>query len=457
MPEGNGKTTFMGGMALYHADYTEDASVLLAASSRDQCGLLIGQAYGFVYRTPGMLAPRRGAAGRFLVFEGYRRIVAQRTHGTIQVFAADDRTGDGVIPTLCLVDELHRHRDLKLYGTWAGKLDKRGGQLVTISTAGEPNGEFEATRRRIHSSASDVKQLGPCHVRAVGEGIVLHDFRVPSQDQADDLDVVLQANPLSTVKRDDLKKKRARATMTDARWLRFVCNIAARDEGAWLDTRAGWDKGARPGITIPEGDDVVIGIDPAWSFDTCAIVAAQRLKLLEEEREQLGPFPLSKADLERFNVETERFRWRAQPLAILKPDEGGSVPVWRVREVLLDAAAYWRLLAVGYDRNRGFEQLAQELSEEHGLNMVAVPMNGAVWAPLTAEMRGEINRGDVEHPDDPEFTRHVLSGETKESPQGPRLHGKTREKVDALMAMGIARRLLGEREARPLEPMVAFR
>jgi phage terminase large subunit-like protein len=57
--------------------------------------------------------------------------------GRLQVFAADDRTGDGIIPGgIALVDELHRHRDLRLYRVWVGKLVKRGAQIVTISTAG---------------------------------------------------------------------------------------------------------------------------------------------------------------------------------------------------------------------------------------------------------------------------------------------------------------------------------
>jgi hypothetical protein len=136
VPEGNGKTTLMGGVALYHADYTPDAIVPMAAASRDQTGILLNQAAGFVRRTPGM-------DRRFRVYEGYRRIDALRTRGRIQVFAADDRTGDGVIFTLALLEELHRHPDLRLYRTWHGKIEKRGGQVVAISTAGEPGGEYE--------------------------------------------------------------------------------------------------------------------------------------------------------------------------------------------------------------------------------------------------------------------------------------------------------------------------
>jgi phage terminase large subunit-like protein len=115
----------------------------IAASSREQAEIMYRQAEGLVSRSP-ELRPR------FRAYDGYRRIKCLRTGGRIQVFAADDRTGDGIIPGgLALVDELHRHRDLKLYRTWRGKLEKRGAQLIAISTAGEPGGEFEETRDRI--------------------------------------------------------------------------------------------------------------------------------------------------------------------------------------------------------------------------------------------------------------------------------------------------------------------
>jgi phage terminase large subunit-like protein len=131
VPEGNGKTTFLAALALYHADYTPDAAGVIAAAAREQAELMYVQARGFVDRTPGM-------SDRFRCFDGYRRIKSRRLRGVVQVKAADDRTGDGIIPTLCLIDELHRHRDLALLRTWIGKLRKRKGQLVVISTAGEP-------------------------------------------------------------------------------------------------------------------------------------------------------------------------------------------------------------------------------------------------------------------------------------------------------------------------------
>src|SRR5712692_11326329 len=54
IPEGNGKTTLVAGLALYHCQYTVAAEVPVAASSRDQAEILFRQAEGFIIRTPWM-------------------------------------------------------------------------------------------------------------------------------------------------------------------------------------------------------------------------------------------------------------------------------------------------------------------------------------------------------------------------------------------------------------------
>src|SRR5574340_814951 len=149
VPEGNGKTTMIAGLALYGLRFTEDALIPVAASSRDQARIMYRQAKGFLRRSelddPGY---------RFEPFDGYRRIdlrVPGRTKrgeiaGSIEIHAADASTGDGIIPApYAFLDELHRHKSLDLYETWRGKLEKRHAQIVTISTAGEAGGEFEET------------------------------------------------------------------------------------------------------------------------------------------------------------------------------------------------------------------------------------------------------------------------------------------------------------------------
>jgi phage terminase large subunit-like protein len=262
LPEGNAKTTLLAGIALYHSEFTPDAWVPVGASSRDQARILYMQATGFVRRTPRL-------DRIFRCYDGYRRIVHRTNRAMIEVFANDDRTGDGVIPTLALIDELHRHRDLSLYATWSGKLGKRNGQLITISTAGEPGSEFEQTRERIRQQATQFTRRGP-FVRAVSESVLLHEWAVPEAANADDVKVVKKANPLRAITVASLRAKRDKPTMTMAHWRRFTCNLPTRADSAAISV-AEWE-GARTDDAIPEGEPVWLGIDFGWLYDTTALV-----------------------------------------------------------------------------------------------------------------------------------------------------------------------------------------
>src|SRR5689334_5713242 len=50
VPEGNGKTTLLAALALYHVEHVPSAWVPVAASARDQAQILYRQAAGFVQR-----------------------------------------------------------------------------------------------------------------------------------------------------------------------------------------------------------------------------------------------------------------------------------------------------------------------------------------------------------------------------------------------------------------------
>ncbi|HEY6115121.1 MAG TPA: hypothetical protein VI172_04100, partial [Candidatus Dormibacteraeota bacterium] len=101
LPEGNGKTTLIAGVVLYHLEHKPAAWVPWAAASREQAEIGYQQAKGFVVRSPSLKK-------RFRCYDGYRRIVFTAVDGDeedelapkMQIFAADQKTGDGVIPTL---------------------------------------------------------------------------------------------------------------------------------------------------------------------------------------------------------------------------------------------------------------------------------------------------------------------------------------------------------------------
>jgi phage terminase large subunit-like protein len=269
VPEGNGKTTLLAGIALYHAAHTPTAFVPIGASSREQAEILYRQAEGFIIRTPGMKADGNLAKTGFWPQEGHRRIKCHDTHGRIQVYAADDRTADGVIPTLAMLDELHRHRNLRLYRTWTGKLEKRGGQIVTISTAGEPESEFEETRLALIKDAEDRQNGGP-RIRAVSGQAVIHDWALRNRSEHDDMEAVAEANPLAAITAERLRPKFESKTMSQPHWLRFNCNIAARESGQAVLPEE-WDPLGVVGYEFGKEAYRLGFIDLGWKIDTTAV------------------------------------------------------------------------------------------------------------------------------------------------------------------------------------------
>jgi phage terminase large subunit-like protein len=389
VPEGNGKTTLLSGLALYHGDYTEDAAVLMAASSRDQCGLLLSQAIGFVRRSPGF-------AKRFRTYEGYRRIDCLRTAGQIQVFAADDRTGDGVIPTLALLDELHRHRSLRLYRTWRGKLGKRGGQLAAISTAGEPGSEFEITRERARTEAPDIQADGR-HVRAAGREMILHDYALRAEDDPEDLEVVKEANPFSGITVETLGRKLASPTMTSIHWRRFVCNVPTRTEAAAIG-EAEWL--VREDDGPPDGAGCDVGLDLGWKWDATAIV------------------PLFLGDWTPEGGEDGQCFLLGASSVITPPRNGNSLRPERIQAAFEDLHGRHPISRVVMDPSAGGEQLASWLETDLGVQVVAHSQKTAPMA-LAAARFMEALRGDrLRHTQDPDLTRHVLNAVLKELPDG---------------------------------------
>lgn len=277
IPEGNGKTTFWAAMGLYHCEHRDGAYVPIAASSRDQAETYYRQCEVFVENTTRLKKTFDAQAG-------YRRVRLKRSKRVrIQIFAADEGTGDSLIFTLAIVDEGHRHRDLGLYRTWLGKIDKRGGQIAMISTAGEKGSEFEQARARI-LEATPVVARSRCFVRARSAYLVIHDYAIPDDGDADDLALVKEANPLSTITVESLRIKRASPNMIPSHWRRLTCNRATRSEDAAI-TEAEWAHAATD-VRIPEGAPIDLSLDAAWKWDTFAMVP---LWTRDSEFRLLGP------------------------------------------------------------------------------------------------------------------------------------------------------------------------
>jgi phage terminase large subunit-like protein len=449
VPEGNGKSTLLSGLGLYHTEHRPHASVPIAASSREQAEIMYRQAEGFVLRSDRLHRTVRSdlqaAKGKrkldvplFVCLEGYRRI-NHAEGGRIQVFAADDRTGDGIIPTLGLLDELHRHRDLGLYRTWAGKLLKRDGQVVGISTAGEPGSDFEQTREAIRRRSTAVESRG-FFTRYAGSGVVLHEWMVPADVEPDDFRAVKRANPLRSITVPDLREKFNSPTMTLPHWSRFVMNRPTRSSTAAIEDRE-WALAATDEV-IPEGEPVWLGLDVAWKWDTTALVP---LWWASPEHRLLGPATI-----------------------LTPPRDGSSLDPDLVEAALLAVHARNPVHTVVMDTTRA-EQLATWIARTLGATVVDRPQT-SLWAAADyASFTEALRSGWLRHSGDAGLTKHVLNAIAKPLPDGRlrfdrpadnRVAGAEQERrvIDALTAAAMVHSVAAEpaEEPEPTPGLLAY-
>ena len=428
IPEGNGKTTLVANLALYHCQFKRWASISAAASSRDQAQNLWDAAEGLIIRSDSL-------EGVFKVHPGKRQIRCAEAGSKIQIWAADSRTGDGIIPTLCIVDELHRHRDLRLYRTWTGKLLKRHGQIITISTAGEPGSEFEEQRELIRQTAKDLTRHG-AFVRAADRDIVLHEYAVPEDGDVNDLHVVKAANPLKVITLTSLKQKRAWKTMTEAHWRRFTCNLPTRSERAAI-TESEWFE-AESTEEIPEGEPIWAGLDVAWKWDTTALVP---LWIRDPEFRLLGPATV-----------------------LVPPRDGSSLDPNLVEDALITLHRRNPIHTLVMDITRA-EQLAEWAKAELGCEVVERGQSNT-FAALDYESFMEALRHGWLHHQGGEFTRHALNAVARLLPGGgarfdrPSQVRKGGEQdlrvIDALVAAAMVHTAASAELGGTAEPMVAW-
>jgi phage terminase large subunit-like protein len=268
IPKKNGKSTLLAALALYHLIVTPDAECVVGAASRDQATILYDQAAGFVRRTPGL-------DQRVKIKRGYREIVSLKDAGRVRVLAADVDTADGVIPTLALVDELHRHKSAGLYGIFRDGLGPRGGRMITISTAGDSETSPLGMMRAAAHALGDVKREG-AYVRCVSEdrSYVMHEWALGRTDDVADMETVKGANPAPWQTVAQLRRRHDSPSMLPWQWARFACGQWMASEDYWI-TADEWQATGTLADRLRPGDRITIGFDGSRSGDSTAIVGCR--------------------------------------------------------------------------------------------------------------------------------------------------------------------------------------
>jgi phage terminase large subunit-like protein len=403
LPKKNGKSTLLAALALYHLATTPDAECVIGAASRDQATILYDQAVGFVRRSEGLQK-------RVQVKRGYRELRSARDAGRVRVLAADVDTADGVIPTLALVDELHRHKSAGLYGVFRDGLGPRSGRMLTISTAGDsetsPLGLMRTAARELPVTVDGAHH----RVRSADGLYAMHEWALGRDDDLDDLALVKAANPASWQTVEALRARHDSPSMLPWQWARFACGIWTASEDWWL-TAEQWQAG-RLVDALAAGEQITLGFDGSRSHDATALVACRASDAL------------------------------LVPLAIFEAPAGApdwEVPASAVDAAVADAFERYRVLRAYFDPPLWQTEI-DAWAREYGTPVRPWATNrpGAMSAAVE-RFRTDLLSGELRHDGDAVLSRHVMNARTRESRHGAALTRESAaEKIDAAVAAVLA-------------------
>jgi phage terminase large subunit-like protein len=400
----NGKTTLLAALGLYHVCSTIEAECVIGASSRDQASILFDQAVGFVVRSPGLdklVVPKRG----------FREIRSLKRGGRMRVLAADVDHVDGVIPTLALVDELGRHKKPDLYGVFRDGLGPRGGQMVTISTAGDFElstlGQIRAAALKLPRVERDGKYA---YARSTDNGgFALHEWALSAEDDLDDLELVKQVNPASWQTVDELKTRHDSPSTFSWQWARFACGVWLAVGGAWVDPHDWWAS-ERATLELVPGDKITLGFDGSRFHDATAIVACR----------------LSDGLLQTIKV------WEA-------PEHGRDweVPANEVDATIADTMERYKVVRAYFDPPLWQSEIDGWAAEYGDELVLRFHTNRSRMMAATERFRTDLASGLIMHAGDETLSRHVLNVHLREARGGYWL-AKGHGHIDAAVAAVLA-------------------
>lgn len=408
-PKKAGKSTMIAALSLYHLLVTPDAECIVVASARDQAEIILRQALGFIRRSPQLQAQMRGMR---------REIQSTSDGGRIRVLASDEDTADGVLPTLAIVDELHRHRTGDLYGVLRLGLGPRKGRMVTISTAGatisSPLGELRRQAYEMPGFVRDHKRRRS-FVRSPNGAFAFVEWCLDPEDDPTDMKLVKLVNPAPWRTIEVLGEEHDSPSMTAWQWLRFACGVWTEGEEPWIEPSV-WD-GLASSFELDEGS-TTLSVGVGRKGESGAVAKLQvRGGVVSAKVEIYARTSLPKLES------------RVRELTTLHP----------ITTVVYGSKLFRR---------------SADLLEAEGTPMLEHPLTPERMVPASGTLYELVTEDKLRHDGDPELRAQVLAGRVKDTENGWRFTQDPMlpRPVDALIALAIGchTALTTESEPEPL-------
>lgn len=266
VPRGNGKSCLSSGVALYCllADHEPGGEVYSFATTRDQAGIVFGDAKRMAQQTPSLCK-------HFGLEILAHSLYVESTNSTFQAKSAEGSTLDGLNTHLAIIDELHAHKTRAVYDVVETSLGKRVNSLMwVITTAGfDTSGICYEVRTMVRNvlnrSVVDESQFGIIY--GLDEG-----------DDWKSLAALEKANPnwgVSVMPEvvTSLQKKAIAIPSAAGNFMTKHLDVWCSAASGWMNMPA-WNKCAREELRREdfEGEPCYIGLDLGSKFDMTAKV-----------------------------------------------------------------------------------------------------------------------------------------------------------------------------------------
>lgn len=376
MPRGNGKSSLAAALAVWVLMTGRGATVDVVAVDERQAGLIFNMAAKFIARHPELEC-------RVSAYKD--RLVVPGTECEMTCLPGTPAALEGRDPTLCIVDEGGRvlPEAYEVVALASGK--QKESTVLLLGTPG-PRPDNVLARFRDHALAhpDDASQV---YIEISAAGF---------EDHPTDCEHCWNlANPAL----DDFLYRDALAAlqppkMTESHFRRVRLVQWVTDNANPFVTADTWDP-LGTGDGVPDGADVVLGLDGSHSRDCTAIIVA------------------TVADTPH-----------AATYRLFKPEDSPAhrIDVLAVEQAIRDACQRWNVLEVAADPYRWTRTL-QVLAAE-GVPVIEVTQSGARLTAMTTALHSAIANRRLTHSGDADLRDHVLAATVVDTADGGLKLGK---------------------------------
>jgi phage terminase large subunit-like protein len=400
-PKKQGKSTLTSSLALYFllADGEEGAEVYSVASAADQAKIVFQQAREMAEASSRILAHVR-------VYKD--AIWVPATNSIYRVLGGDADYNEGYNPHAVIIDELHAHKDRKIYDAMTSHIHTGARLDPMVVTITNPGNDPESVCYEVYQQAKLVIDGNP----DARKDLFAY---VPEllDEEVNDPKTWKKVNPSSWTQVEDLleAKKKFPRFVFDRRHL----NVWTDAEEAWLEYGM-WAACEDENVMIPDQAPIYLGVDLGLKHDTAAVCWSLVLdEDTTDDESQIGLVPL-RAHV--WGLIKERTKYVPPCHTEIL---GERLPLKLVQNFILEELApYYEIMEIAYDPYR-FEQMAQELADL-GFQMVEWPQTDQRMIPATETMWNAIVRDNVlRHNGDEVLRRHFMAAVAEETGRGIRV------------------------------------